>query len=81
MVGAPPLSFRVAVRDVAEPEMAGVPFRGPRVTKEYLGALVELDFNFLQHHLNWRVKSGVSEKSSICRVHKSVCDTLHLLQP
>ena len=40
---------------------------------------MELDLNFLQHHMNWRVKSGVLEKSSICRVHKSTCDALHMM--
>lgn len=36
--------------------------------------------NFLQHHMNWRVKGGAAEQSSLCRVHKSVCDALHHFQ-
>ena len=60
-------------------ELIEFPFRGPRATKEYLTSLLELDLNFLQHHMNWRVKSGVLEKSSVCRVHKSTCDALHMM--
>ena len=65
---------------VAQSEMKNFPFRGPRAAKEYMTSLLELDLNFLQHHMNWRVKSGVMEKSSICRVHKTTCDALHMMQ-
>lgn len=43
-------------------------------------SMFEADMNFVQRHMNWRVKSGVAERSSVCRVHKSVCDGLHHFQ-
>ena len=76
--GSSLLSFREAC-SLAEVPLNEFPFKGPRATKEYMLALLELDYNFLQHHLSWRVKSGVGDRSSVCRVHKSVCDALHLL--
>lgn len=78
--GGSVLSFRDGIARYHELEFKNFPFRGPRLAQEFMMSMYEADMNFVQHHMNWRVKSGVAERSSVCRVHKSVCDALHHFQ-
>ena len=76
--GGRPLSVCAFMEGTKQNDLVDFPFRGPRAVKEYMTSLLEIDLDFLQHHMSWRVKSGVLEKSSVCRVHKSTCDALHM---
>jgi len=55
------------------------PLRGPRLLKEFFGALAAAGQTLLQHHMDFVRKSGIPEKGGVAREHHSIIETLRLL--
>eukprot|EP00973_Karenia_brevis_P091170 12406222-Karenia_brevis.AAC.1 len=66
------VGFKDAVERIATVAHKWSPFDGPPATPEFLDALVRAGLTFGTHHRDWARKSGVSDKSGVCREHKGL---------
>ena len=57
--------------------VVGTPHQGPSACLEFLESIEQAGQSNAQHHVDWRTKSGVSEKSQICRSHKDWSEVLY----
>ena len=60
-----------------EHAVVGTPHQGPKVSTEYLEGIVQAGQTLIQHHLDWVAKSGISEKSAVCRAHRDWANLVH----
>eukprot|EP00971_Amphidinium_carterae_P052221 1027986-Amphidinium_carterae.3 len=77
--GARRIPFDQAVMAIKEVDIVGNPHTGPRAAREFLMSVHQAGQTVLTHHLDWRSKSGVSDRSVVCRAHKEWSDLLHAL--
>lgn len=69
--------FDDAIKKMRDVEIPGNPHQGPKATREFLEGCAHARQSVLQHHLEWRSRSGISDKSAVCRAHKDWSEVLH----
>ena len=73
--------FRSSTDRMKEIKIAGWPLRGERATAEAVLSLRDTgQTSWDDHHTTWVKRSGVGDKSSAAREHRSICVSLRLMQ-
>ena len=67
-----------AARQWSGAPIADTPLQGPSVVLDFFEALMVAGLTLLAYHMNWKQKSGVGEKSAVCREHFFICEQLRV---
>ena len=67
-----------ALRHWSGAPIPDTPLQGPSVVLPFFEALTVAGLTLVAYHMNWKQKSGVGERSAVCREHFLICDQLRV---
>ena len=67
-----------AVRQWSGLPIPDTPLQGPSEVLAFFEALIVAGLTLIAYHMNWKSKSGVGERSAVCREHFLICDQLRV---
>ena len=68
------LGLKEAVAIMKESPLTDFPMVGPRGFKELHHSVAEAGVSWTQYHDEWEHRSGVSEGSAVCHVHRNISE-------